>query len=114
MHRRQRCRRKGVSRMLANLEVLMNRRNFVMLAGTLAVVAVLSLAASAQTSIQFALPSDVSLIIGSSGSIDGDVIVITGRTSGTTSAVGCAVPGPNYPIQSGVIVDPGNGGRASR
>jgi hypothetical protein len=92
----------------------MNKRNFVMLAGTLAVVTVLSLAASAQTSIDFALPTDTIVTSPNPPGDPGDVLVITGRPSGTTPAEGCVGTAGTYPIQSGVVVDPGGGGRATR
>jgi len=45
---------------------------------------------------------------------EGDLIIFTGRSSGTSAAGKCGEPGVEYPVQPVVVIDPGTGqsGRA--
>jgi len=69
--------------------------------------------AQTTTQVDFAIPSEVFISIAGVNDA-GDALVITGRSKFVTSAIGCTTsPGPDYPIQDGVVVDPG-GQRATR
>lgn len=62
----------------------------------------------AETTIDFVVPDGTSIATGAAG----DIIVFVGRSTTTSSVDSCGAAG-DYPVQTGIAVDPG-GNRAAR
>ena len=64
------------------------------------------------TTIDFVVPEGTPIVLPASNDA-GDVVIFVGRSQGTTPGGTCGAYAESYPVQTAIIVDPGDG-RATR